>query len=103
MSLRDARAHDGSSVRRSGRIAVMSTGFLWHERYMWHNTGRATGPFLSDASGLLDPDWRHTENSDTKRRMRNLLDVSGLLDQLLRIDPRPATVEEVCRFHTPEY
>jgi acetoin utilization deacetylase AcuC-like enzyme len=81
----------------------MTTGFLFHERYMWHNTGRASGPFLSDASGWLEPDWRHTENSDTKRRMRNLLDVSGLLDQLVRVDPRPATVEEVTRFHTPEY
>jgi acetoin utilization deacetylase AcuC-like enzyme len=81
----------------------MGTGFLWHERYMWHNTGRASGPFLSDASGWLEPDWRHTENSDTKRRMRNLLDVSGLLDQLVRVDPRPATVEELTRFHTPAY
>ena len=76
-------------------IATMSTGFVWHERYMWHNTGRATGPFLADAAGWMEPDWRHTENSDTKRRFRNLLDVSGLLDQLVRIDPRPATVEEV--------
>jgi acetoin utilization deacetylase AcuC-like enzyme len=81
----------------------MRTGFVWHERYMWHNTGRASGPFLSDASGWLEPDWRHTENSDTKRRMRNLLDVSGLLDQLVRIDPRAATVDELCRFHTPAY
>jgi acetoin utilization deacetylase AcuC-like enzyme len=70
---------------------------------MWHNTGRASGPFLSDASEWLEPDWRHTENSETKRRIRNLLDVSGLLDQLTRVDPRPATVEEVCRFHTEEY
>jgi acetoin utilization deacetylase AcuC-like enzyme len=81
----------------------MGTGFLWHERYMWHNTGRASGPFLSDAAGWLEPDWRHTENSDTKRRMRNLLDVSGLLDQLVRVDPRPATVEEITRFHPEAY
>lgn len=81
----------------------MSTGFVWHERYMWHNTGRSSGPFLSDASGWLEPDVRHSENADTKRRFRNLLDVTGLLDQLTRIDPRPATVEELCRFHTPEY
>jgi acetoin utilization deacetylase AcuC-like enzyme len=81
----------------------MGTGFVWHERYMWHNTGRASGPFLSDAAGWLEPDWRHTENSDTKRRFRNLLDVTGLLDQLVRIDPRPATLEEICRYHTPEY
>jgi len=81
----------------------MATGLVWHERYMWHNTGRASGPFLSDASGWLEPDWRHSENSETKRRFRNLLDVSGLLDQLVRVDPRPATVEELCRYHTPEY
>jgi acetoin utilization deacetylase AcuC-like enzyme len=81
----------------------MTTGFVWHERYMWHNTGRATGAFLSDASGWLEPDWRHVENSDTKRRFRNLLDVSGLLDRLTPIAPRPATVEELCRFHTREY
>jgi acetoin utilization deacetylase AcuC-like enzyme len=81
----------------------MQTGFVWHERYMWHNTGRASGPFLSDASGWMEPDIRHTENSDTKRRFRNLLDVSGLLDQLVPIAPRPATVEELTRFHTPEY
>jgi acetoin utilization deacetylase AcuC-like enzyme len=81
----------------------MSTGFLFHERYLWHNTGRHAGPFIADAAGWLEPDIRHTENSDTKRRLRNLLDVSGLLDQLTRIDPRPATVEELTRFHTPEY
>ena len=81
----------------------MSTGFLFHERYMWHNTGRHAGPFIADASGWLEPDTRHTENADTKRRFRNLLDVSGLLDQLVRVDPRPATVEELTRFHTPEY
>src|SRR4028119_23056 len=81
----------------------MRTGLVWHERYMWHNTGRATGPFLPDASGWLQPDWRHTENEETKRRIRNLLDVTGLLDQLVRIDPRPATEAELVRFHTPDY
>jgi len=81
----------------------MRTGFVWHERYMWHNTGRAAGAFLADASGWLEPDLRHSENSDTKRRFRNLLDVTGLLDQLVRIDPREATVDELCRFHTRAY
>ena len=52
---------------------------------MWHNTGRHAGPFIADAAGWLEPDIRHTENADTKRRFRNLLDVTGLLDQL---DPR---------------
>ncbi|MGA0122496.1 MAG: class II histone deacetylase [Gaiellales bacterium] len=81
----------------------MTTGFLWHERYAWHNTGRGTGPYHADASAWNEPDVRHSENADGKRRFRNLLDVTGLLDQLVVLTPRPATVEEVCRFHTPDY
>ena len=84
-------------------IPRMATGFIWHERYAWHNTGRQTGPFHADAAGWYEPDVRHSENADGKRRFRNLLDVSGLLDQLVQLKPRPATVEEVCRFHTREY
>ena len=81
----------------------MNTGFLWHERYAWHDTGRGTGPYHSDASGWNEPDVRHSENSDSKRRVRNLLDVSGLLEQLVELKPRAATVDEVCRFHTRTY
>jgi acetoin utilization deacetylase AcuC-like enzyme len=82
---------------------MTSTGFVWHERYAWHNTGRQTGPFISDASGWLEPDIRHSENADTKRRFRNLLEVTGLLDELVRIPARPATVEELLRFHTERH
>jgi len=81
----------------------MATGFVWHERYMWHNTGRGTGPFQSDASGWFEPATTHRESVDTKRRFRNLLEVTGLLGQLVPIDPRPATDEELCRFHTREH
>ena len=52
----------------------MSTGFLWHERYMWHDT-RSAGLFLP-AGGMLEPD-EHAENPRTKRRLKNLLEVSG--------------------------
>lgn len=81
----------------------MATGLVWHERYMWHNTGRMAGPFWADAAGWMEPDIRHSENVETKRRFKNLLEVSGLLDQLVLIKPRAATVEEICRFHTREY
>ena len=81
----------------------MKTGFLWHERYAWHDTGRGTGPYHSDAAGWNEPDVRHSENADSKRRIRNILDVSGLLDHLIELKPRAATVEEICRFHTREY
>ena len=32
-----------------------------------------------------------------------LLEVSDLLDELVQLKPRPATVDEVLRFHTPAY
>jgi acetoin utilization deacetylase AcuC-like enzyme len=81
----------------------MATGFVFHERYLWHNTGRHAGPFGADASGYLEPDVRHAENADGKRRIKSLLEVTGLLDQLTRIDPRSATADEVAQVHTREY
>lgn len=78
----------------------MPTGFLSHELYMWHNTGNAS---LYIQPGLtVEPD-EHAESPKTKRRMRNLLEVSGITEQLTLLRPRPATVEEICRFHAPEY
>src|SRR4051812_40893895 len=83
--------------------SAMATGFVFHERYLWHNTGRHAGPFGADASGWLEPDVRHRENADGKRRIRSLLAVTGLLDQLVDVAPRAATVEEVTRVHDPAY
>jgi acetoin utilization deacetylase AcuC-like enzyme len=40
------------------------------------------------------------ENPETKRRFRNLLDVSGVLDNLVQLRARPATDEELLRVHT---
>ena len=78
----------------------MATGLVWHERYMWHDTGAAAGPL--SAGGWIEPET-HVENPATKRRLKNLLDASGLTDQLVRLEPRAATLEEICRFHTAEY
>lgn len=78
----------------------MPTGFLSDERYFWHDT-RSAGLFLP-AGGAIEPD-EHPESPKTKRRFRNLLDVSGLLGKLVPIAPRMATEEEVLRFHTREY
>ncbi len=73
----------------------MPTGFVWHERYMWHDTG--TG-----ALGYTEP-GEHWENPDTKRRFKNLLDLTGLSDDLVQLKPRLATEDELGRFHTTEY
>jgi acetoin utilization deacetylase AcuC-like enzyme len=45
----------------------------------------------------------HGESPATKRRFRNLLEVTGLLDQCVQLRARPATDEEILRLHTPDY
>lgn len=78
----------------------MKTGFLYHELYMWHDTGNAS---LYLAPGLtVEPD-EHAESAKTKRRMRNLLEVSGIWDDLQQLRPNPASVKDILRFHTDEY
>lgn len=59
---------------------------------MWHNAG----PMANSAKGL-QPMLVHFENAETKRRMHNLLEVSGLADQLERVKPRHATEQELLR------
>jgi acetoin utilization deacetylase AcuC-like enzyme len=78
----------------------MTTGWVYHERYMWHDTGRATS--VSSNRRWVQA-WEHYENPETKRRFRNLVEVAGLFDDLVSLRPRMATVDEVLRFHTPRY
>lgn len=79
----------------------MATGIVSHELYFWHDTGRAKGQLPRKREWVQA--WEHFENPETKRRFKNLLEVAGLFDDLVQIKPREATVEEVQRFHTPEY
>ena len=58
----------------------MTTGLVWHERYMWHDIGNYAG--VLPPRGYVQP-GEHFENAETKRRMKNLLDISGLSDKKL--------------------
>ena len=78
----------------------MATGLVWHELYMWHDTGTAAWVV---PPGLTVEPLKHIENADGKRRLRNLIEVSGLLDHLVQLKPRPATQAEVLRLHTADY
>jgi acetoin utilization deacetylase AcuC-like enzyme len=77
-----------------------ATGFVFHELYMWHNTWNWAQVF---PPSLTVQPGEHAENAESKRRFRNLLEVSGLLDHLVPIKPRPATEDEIARFHTRPY
>lgn len=65
---------------------------------MWHDSGNHFGP----RSSWLEP-APHPESSDSKRRIKNLLDVSGLTARLIPIAARTATDAELCRVHTTDY
>jgi len=78
----------------------MHTGFVWHELFMWHSTGRHAGIYRP---GLTIQPGTPFEEAETKRRFKNLLDVSGLTERLLPIVPRELTPSELELVHTAEY
>ena len=77
-----------------------ATGLVWHERMMWHDTG--SGAAELPAGGWLEP-GDHAESPATKRRLKNLLDATGLSTRLVALAPRQATVVELCRVHAAGY
>lgn len=70
------------------------TGFVFEEMYLWHDAAAGAFP--------LEP-GQHFENPETKRRFRNLLAVSGLLERLHPIKAIPATEDDLARYHTRPY
>jgi acetoin utilization deacetylase AcuC-like enzyme len=76
----------------------MTTGFVWHEKYMWWDSRG----YMSGLQPWFEP-IESGESVATKRRFKNLLDVSGLTEQLVAIKPRMATEDEIARLHTREY
>lgn len=81
-------------------MAKTKTGFAWDERFMWHYPLNPGGHLM--ASGWIEPYQAH-QRPDTKRRFKNLVEVSGLLDKLIPIKARQATYAELQYFHTKEY
>lgn len=76
------------------------TGFVWHEIYMWHDTGTFCGTEKPNAS--VQPAL-HYESPEPKRRIRNLLEVSGLLQHLTTIEATEVTREDLTRVHSEDY
>ena len=79
---------------------MSSTGFYWHERCFWHDQG-AIGVFSAPGE-FLQPQAA-SESPESKRRLKNILEVSGLIDELHVVKPPAATLADLKRFHTPRY
>ncbi len=81
----------------------MATGFFWDERCFWHAGGNYAltlplGGFVQPlAAGGLP------ENPETKRRMKNLMEVSGIVGDLSMRHADPATWQDLARVHPESY
>ena len=80
--------------------AQRRTGYVWHERYAWHDTGTHVGIF--PAGGFNQPHMTF-ESAESKSRMAGLVEVSGMIDELVRVKPRMATKNDLLRVHDAEY
>jgi acetoin utilization deacetylase AcuC-like enzyme len=80
----------------------MKTGYMYHEIFGWHDTGTFVGETSADPEKGLQP-YLNYEHSDTKRRIHELIVVSGLIKHLERIEPRHATEKELLRVHTQRH
>ncbi len=76
------------------------TGFVWHELYMWHDTGHQCGTVTPS---LINQPSAHYESPEPKRRIKNLLDACGMTEQLVAIAPIDARLQDLSRAHTAEY
>lgn len=81
----------------------MSTGFFWDERCFWHFGGAYA--LTLPVGGLVQPlaAGGLPESPETKRRFKNIMDVTGLSGELHLSSATPATREELLRVHPAAY
>jgi acetoin utilization deacetylase AcuC-like enzyme len=80
---------------------LMSTAYITDELCFWHDPGNYA--LMLKPGGFVEPYNRHIENADPKRRLHNLLQTSGLMDQLTVMPARDVLVEELTRIHSAAY
>lgn len=82
---------------------MADTAFYTDEKCFWHSGGNYAS--LLPVGGLVQPQTAGglPENPESKRRFRNLLDVTGLLDELECLSASPASWDELLRVHPAEY
>ncbi|MEM6940131.1 MAG: class II histone deacetylase [Pseudomonadota bacterium] len=81
----------------------MATGFFWDERTFWHGGGNYA--FTLPLGGLVQPlaAGGLPESPETKRRMKNLMDVTRLTGVLESQSAPAATQEMLGRVHPERY
>ncbi|KEJ95511.1 Acetoin utilization deacetylase AcuC [Pseudosulfitobacter pseudonitzschiae] len=81
----------------------MATGFFWDERTFWHGGGNYA--FTLPVGGLIQPlaAGGLPESPETKRRLVNLMNVTGLMGELDVRTASEASTEALLRVHPQSY
>jgi acetoin utilization deacetylase AcuC-like enzyme len=80
----------------------MTTGFFWDERCFWHGGGNYAG--MLPVGGLVQPlDGGLPESPETKRRLKNLIEVTGLARDLMLRGAAAADTDDLLRVHPAHY
>ncbi len=80
----------------------MTTAFYSDERCFWHGGGNYA--FTLPVGGLVQPmPGGLPENPETKRRLRNLIDVTGLLAGMSARKADAAMLDDLLRVHPQDY
>lgn len=80
----------------------MTTGFFFDERCFWHGGGNYAG--MLPVGGLVQPmDGGLPESPESKRRLKNLIDVTGLAQDLAMRGGDEAAREDLLRVHPASY
>lgn len=80
-----------------------TTAFFFDEISLWHSAGAHA--LTLPVGGWVQPPAGsgHAESPETKRRLKSLLDVSGLSRQLQLRSAPPASEEDLLRVHSSSY
>jgi len=81
----------------------MTTSFFWDEHCFWHSGGSYA--LTLPVGGHVQPptDGGYPDSPETKRRLKNLLDITGLAGDLDMRGSAPATFDELRRIHPETY
>lgn len=79
----------------------MSTAYLFDEWCLWHEPGQFA--LVAPVGGYIQGGAEHPDSPETKRRLHNLLQTSGLHKQLVKPEPLHVTDGDLCRVHSKSY
>lgn len=80
-----------------------TTAFFFDEMSLWHSAGAHA--LTLPVGGWVQPPAGsgHAESPETKRRLKSLLDVSGLTRHLHLLSAPPASEADLLRVHSSAY